>query len=158
MKQLFDIGSLLEPVTDVNIIGQTFDIFAKTEIGYRNCETDEKGVLDDIYDTALHICSRGEKGRGNFKALLSGINQVKRFIFSENYHLDRAITDAAKAAYLSTVLRYKVTKLEKYQGLESIKELVIDQSFDSKLNKLKKGNPEAFFYWYHVSLIRQQKQ
>ncbi|WP_066435460.1 nucleotidyl transferase AbiEii/AbiGii toxin family protein [Chryseobacterium sp. CCH4-E10] len=158
MKQLFDIGSLLEPVTDVSIIGRTFDIFAKTEIGYRNCQTDENGVLDDIYDTALHICSRGEKGKGDFKALSAGITQVKRFIFSESYHLDRAITDAAKAAYLATVLRYKVKKLKKYQGLESIKQLVIDQEFDSKLNKLKKGNPEAFLYWYHVSLIRQQKQ
>lgn len=154
MKQLFDIGSLLEPVTDVSIIGQTFDIFAKTEIGYRKCETDENGVLDDIYNTALHICSRGERGAGDFKALSAGINQVKRFIFSENYHLDRAITDAAKAAYLATVLKYKVPKLEKYQGLESIKKLVIDQEFDSKLNKLKKGNPEAFFYWYQISIIR----
>ncbi|MPS73034.1 MAG: hypothetical protein E2590_07750 [Chryseobacterium sp.] len=156
VKQLFDIGSLLEPVTDVNIIRQTFNIFAKTEIGYRNCETDENGVLDDIYDTALHICSRGEKGKGNFKALSLGITQMKRFIFSETYHLDRAITDAAKAAYLATVLKYKITKLEKYHGIESIKELVIDQEFDSKLNKLKKSNPEAFFYWYHISLIQLQ--
>ncbi len=154
MKQLFDIGSLLEPVSDISIIGKTFDVFAKTEIGYRKCETDANGILDDIYDTALHICSRGEKGKGDFKALSAGIKQVKRFIFSESYHIDRAITDAAKAAYLATVLKYKVEKLEKYQGLESIKELVIDQEFDSKLNKLKKGNPEAFFYWYQISLIR----
>ena len=88
------------------------------------------------------------------KLLQSLFQFLRRFIFSERYHIDRAITDAAKAAYLATVLKYKVEKLEKYQGLESIKELVIDQEFDSKLNKLKNGNPEAFFYWYQISLIR----
>lgn len=156
IKQLFDIGSLLQPATDIHIISKTFGLFAKTEIGYRNCEADENAVLDDIYSTALHICSRGEKGKGDYRALSLGINQVKRFIFSENYHLDRAITDAAKAAYLATVLKYKVTRLNKYQGIESIKDLVINQEFDSKFNKLRKGNPEAFFYWYQISLIRER--
>lgn len=155
MKQLFDIGSLLEPVMDMTIVAKTFDIFAKTEIGYRKTVTDANGVLDDIYDTALHICSKGEKGIGDFKALSRGIIQVKRFIFSENYHIDRAITDAAKAAYLATLLKFEVKHLTKYQDAKSIQELVINQSFDSKLNKLKKGNPEAFFYWYQISLIRK---
>jgi hypothetical protein len=48
MKQLFDIGSLLDVVEDTGIIGQTFGIFATTEIGYRKCETDINGVLEDV--------------------------------------------------------------------------------------------------------------
>jgi hypothetical protein len=155
IKQLYDIGSLLEPAEDANIIAQTFNLFAKTEIDYRKCETDADGVLDDIYETALHICSRGTEGKGDFKALVMGINQVRRFIFSENYHLDRAVTDAAKAAYLSTVLKHKRSQLEKYKDVSEVKDMVIDQSFNSKLNKLKKGNPEAFFYWYKISLIKE---
>jgi len=51
---------------------------------------------------------------------------VKKFIFSENYHLDRAIIDVAKASYLATVPRYNIEKFEKYQGLYSFRELVID--------------------------------
>lgn len=155
MKQLFDIGSLVDVVEDTSIIAATFDIFAKTEIGYRKCETDANGVLDDIYETALHICSRGVDGTGDFKALSMGIIQVKRFIFSENYHLDRAITDASKAAYMATVLKHKHNKLEKYKDIEQVKDLTIDQSFNSKLNKLKKGNPEAFYYWYQIFLLKQ---
>lgn len=155
MKQMFDIGSLVDVVEDTSIIAATFDIFAKTEIGYRKCETDADGVLDDIYETALHICSRGSEGKGDFKALSMGIIQVKRFIFSENYHLDRAITDAAKAAYIATVLKHKHNKLEKYKNIEQIKDLTIDQTFNSKLNKLKKGNPEAFFYWYQIYLLKK---
>lgn len=155
MKQLFDIGSLLDVVHDTSIISKTFEIFALTEIGYRKCETDVNGVLNDIYETALHIATRGEQGNGDFNALSKGINQVKRFIFSENYHLDRAITDASKAAYLATVLQFKQARLVKYRDLEDVKSLLIDQSFNSKLNKLKKGNPEAFFYWYQIYLLRR---
>lgn len=155
MKQLFDIGSLVDVVEDTSIIAATFDIFAKTEIGYRKCKTDADGVLDDIYETALHICSRGVDGKGDFKALSMGIIQVKRFIFSENYHLDRAITDAAKAAYVATVLKHKHNKVEKYKDIEQVKDLTIDQSFNSKLNKLKKGNPEAFYYWYQIFMLKK---
>ena len=78
---------------------------------------------------------------------------MKRFIFSESYDLDRAVTDAAKAAYLSTLLKHKANKLEKFQDAGQIKDWVIDQAFNSKLNKLKKSNPEAFFYWYQVYLL-----
>lgn len=154
IKQLYDIGSLLDSVNDVSIIAKTFDVFAKTEIGYRDCKTDPDGVLEDIYETALHICSKGQQGKGNFEALSKGVNSVKRFIFSENYQLDRAITDGAKAAYIATVLKYGKDKFERYTNKEQIKELVIDQKFSLVLSKLKKGNPEAFFYWYQVYLIR----
>ncbi|WGQ08988.1 nucleotidyl transferase AbiEii/AbiGii toxin family protein [Pedobacter gandavensis] len=154
MKQLYDIGSLLDPSEDVSIVSQTFDIFAKTEIGYRKCETDANGVLDDIYDTALHICSRGTDGKGDFEALSKGITSVKNFIFSESYHLDRAMIDAAKAAYIATVLKHGIKKFEKYTGIDQVKELVIDQSFNLKVSKLKKSNPEAFFYWHQIYLIK----
>lgn len=56
------------------------------------------------------------------------------------------------------VLQLQHTKLEKYQNAAQVKDFVIDQSFNSKLNKLKKGNPEAFFYWYQIYLIKQSKQ
>lgn len=155
IKQLFDIGSLLDVVEDTKIIAQTFQIFASREIGYRKYETDVNGVLEDVYDTALHICSRGVQGIGDFKALSLGITQIKRFIFSENYHIDRAIADASKAAYLATVLRQKRDTLQKYQSAAQVTDWVIDQKFDSKLNKLKKGNPEAFFYWYQIYLLNK---
>lgn len=155
MKQLYDIGSLLNVVDDMSIISQTFAIFAQTELGYRNCEAGIDGVLDDIYQTALLICSRGTDGKGDIDALSKGIIQVKRFIFSENYHFDRAITDAAKAAYLATALKQKAKKLEKFKEPSQIKDWVIDQSFNSKLNKLKKANSEAFFYWYQIYLLEK---
>jgi predicted nucleotidyltransferase component of viral defense system len=154
MKQLYDIGSLLDPAEDVAIVAKTFNIFANTEIGYRKCDTDANGVLDDIYDTALNICSRGTDGKGDFKALSQGILSVKNFIFSESYHIERAIVDASKAAYIATVLKYGLGKFEKYTGIDQIKGFTIEQAFNPKLNKLKKSNPEAFYYWYQISILK----
>jgi len=57
MKQLYDIGSLMNVVDDMSIISQTFAIFAQTELGYRNCEAGVDGVLYNIYQTALLIAA-----------------------------------------------------------------------------------------------------
>ena len=39
-------------------------------------------------------------------------------------------------------------------GQAQVKDLVIDAPY-AKLGKLKKGNPEAYFYWYLISKIRK---
>jgi hypothetical protein len=47
-----------------------FYSFAKTEIDYRNSEgINENDVLEDIYQTALCIVSRGTAGNGDFEEL-----------------------------------------------------------------------------------------
>ena len=40
------------------------------------------------------------------------------------------------------------TLLEKYVEPGQIKDWIIEQPFYTRLNKLKKSNPEAFFYWF----------
>ena len=66
IKQLYDIGNLVDVAQDLDIIKTTFYLFAKTEIAYRNSEEiTESDVLEDIYQTALSIVSRGTDGNGN---------------------------------------------------------------------------------------------
>ena len=48
---------------------------------------------------------------------MKGIIQVRCFIVSEN-HLERAMKNAAKAAYLSAAIRYKAAKLLKFESAE----------------------------------------
>src|SRR5690606_22962455 len=84
IKQLYDIGNLFDVVQDLDIIKTTFYRFAKTEIAYRNSEEiTESDVLDDIYQTALCVVTRGADGNGNFDELQKGILRIKPFIFSE---------------------------------------------------------------------------
>src|SRR5690606_12528765 len=101
IKQLYDIGNLFDVVQELETIKTTFYRFAKTEIAYRNKNRiSENDVLNDIYQTALCVVTRGADRNGNFDELQKGILRIKPFIFSEVYHIEKAIAHAAKAAYL----------------------------------------------------------
>lgn len=158
IKQLYDVGSLITVAVDTTIVSNTFKAFAKTELGYRNIGSDHTIVLDDIYQTALHICTRGEDGRGEIGHLTLGINQVKQYIFSEGYNYDKAITDASKAAYVAKTIEYNIESLEKFKDAAQIKDLIIDAPFHKKIQQLKKSNPEAFFYWYQIHLLEKESK
>ena len=91
IKQLYDIGNIFDNIVDVQIVRLTFEKFAIAELAYRGFEPNPQLVLDDIYDTALTISTRGTSGNANFRLLQQGISQIKAFIFSESYHLEKAI-------------------------------------------------------------------
>jgi len=155
IKQLYDIGNLFDKVNDINIIKTTFYKFAKTELTYRNNkELNKQNVLEDIYQTSLCIASRGIDGKGNFKELQLGIQRIRAYIFSESYHIEKAIIQASKVAYLITGIENNVTVIEKYSNPLQMKNWQIIEPINNKLNKLKKSNPEAFFYWFKIYEIK----
>jgi len=157
IKQLYDIDTLFDEAMNLEIVKETFFRFAETELSYRDNNGTAEDVLDDIYQTALCITTRGAGGKGNFEELLSGIKRASGFIFSENYHIEKAIVSASKAAYLSALIRHNATSIEKFQNPLQIEGLTILDSLNNKLNKLKKSNPEAFFYWYKALEIGVRK-
>ncbi len=160
IKQLYDIGNLLEAVVETEIIKATFYRFAKTELKYRNTtEMSVVDILDDIYQTSLCIVTRGKDGEGNFEELQNGVRRIAGFIFSERYHIEKVIAHASKAAYLSAIIKYDATTVEKFKDPTQIKDWLIAEPLNNKLNKLKKSNPEAFFYWYKIyEMATQNKQ
>lgn len=154
IKQLYDIGSLFDVVNELSVIRTTFYRFAKTELVYRNSDgMNEADVLEDIYQTSLCLVTRGIDGNGNFDELQNGIQRIGSFIFSESYHIEKAITHASKAAYLATLLKHNVSVIQKFENPIQIKDWSIGEPLNNKLNKLKKSNPEAFFYWYQIYFI-----
>lgn len=151
IKQLYDIGNLVDKVTDLETIKTTFKKFAKTELEYREMNTlSEQNVLEDIYQTSLCIVTRGADGKGDFDQLQQGIQRVSRFIFSESYHIEKAITHASKAAYVSALIKHDAQTIEKYDDPLQMNYWVIGEPMNTKLNRLKKSNPEAFYYWYKI--------
>lgn len=124
--------------------------YVVVESGYKGISVNSKDVVNDIFQTSLLLGTRGLDGKGDFKALLAGITQIKQFIFSESYHIEKAIIHSAKASYLAIAIDKKIKALEKYKEPVQIKDWNIEQPFYTRLNKLKKSNPEAFFYWYKV--------
>lgn len=149
IKQLYDIGNLFDVVEDLEIIKATFHQIAQAEIIYRQVQEGSATiVLDDIYQTALCLSVRGAVEKENFEHLQSGIQRIERFIFSEKYYLDKAIVHAAKAAYLSRLIETDQKSIERFKNPEQIVDAIIEQPNNTKLNKLKKSSPEAFFYWW----------
>ena len=69
IKQLYDIGKLVDVATDIETTKTVFHKFAQTELAYRNTDQTPEDVLNDIYQTALSIVTRGADGNGNFNDL-----------------------------------------------------------------------------------------
>jgi len=106
IKQLYDIGILFDYFDNPVVVSSVFQSFATTEIAYREKQFSTLDVLNDINDNALEICLRGNYGKSDFGVLLRGINRVKGFIFFETFHLEKAITHAAKTVYIAALIRH----------------------------------------------------
>lgn len=129
LKQLYDVGNLIDIAEDGDLVKTTFESFASIELQYRECEEKVDGVLEDIYQTALCIVSRGFEGEGDFAELLTDVQRVSRFIFSETFHIDKVIIAASKAAYLAVLLRTEEVVIEKYGDPKIMKEWSIGEPF-----------------------------
>ena len=158
IKQLYDIGNIFDVAKDLAVIKTTFDKIVNTEIVYREMKDGKASdVLDDIYNTSLCLSLRGAVDKENFEYLQQGIQRVERFIFSEPYHLDKAIPHSAKAAYLSRLIATDQKTFEKFKDPKQVSDAIIEQPHNTKLNKLKKSSPEAFFYWWKATQLSEQK-
>jgi hypothetical protein len=154
-KQLFDIGTLFDHVGDIDVVSQTFNGTARVQMGYRSFEGMPDIVLDDIIDTALLICTYGKDGKGNYNEISEGASKVSSFIISEKYNIQKAILDAAKAAYIAALIKSDKDTIERFSDTNQTKDWEIQLPFYIRLNKLKKSNPEAFFYWYKIFQLLQ---
>lgn len=136
-KQLYDVGRLFENVSDLQITSQAFRKIAAVELSYRSLGTDAGLVFNDIRQTALCISTRGKAGEGDFNLMQDGIIRVKSFMYKQRYLIDNAIIDAARAAYLATLIEKGVTQVEPYpENPNDIKDLVIRTSLTGKATQL----------------------
>ena len=160
IKQLFDIASLFDVTNDLTVVTETFQKFASVELQYRNLDPENIAqVLDDIFQTSLCICLKGQIEPDTFTLLQTGTKRIKSFIHSEKYNIDSAITNASKAAYLSVLITNGITTTVHFdtQNIELLRDAVITEPLNTKLNKLKKSNIEAFFYWYEIEKLKNKK-
>ncbi|MDE5791577.1 MAG: nucleotidyl transferase AbiEii/AbiGii toxin family protein [Muribaculaceae bacterium] len=153
IKQMYDIATLSDRIKDLALVKETFMKFVKVELGYRNIEgMSAEDVLKDTIDTALTLSLRGVVNKEEFDKLQSGVKRIDGFIVSGRYLLDSAIKDAAKAAYVAALIMSGETEITSYSW-EATKVLPGMTNLHTKLNKLKKTNPEAFYYWSMVDRL-----
>lgn len=152
IKQLYDIARLFEKVDNLETTVKSFEKISEVELSYRSMENNPKLIFEDIRQTSLCLTTRGMEGDGQFDALQRGIHRIKSLMFQSRYLIDDAIKDAARAAYIATLLETGQTDIEKYDSNPaSIASLEIAPTLSSRLNKLKRISPEAYYYWAKTS-------
>ena len=154
IKQLYDIARLFDEVENLEVTSKSFARIAEVELSYRGLENNPKLIFEDVRQTSLCLATRGAEGNGNFAMLQRGISRIKSFMFRGNYFIDNAIVDASRAAYIATLLEKGQMNIERYNGDPmSIASLDIQPTLTSKLKKLKRQSPEAYFYWAKISQL-----
>lgn len=104
-------------------------------------------VLKDTWQACYTLAERNLKSE-EYNHLQLGIKNFTNFTV-ERFAIEEAITAASKVAYLTTLINSgKNPKIERFKNPSEIKEWLIEDPIFTKINKLKKTNAEAFFYWY----------
>src|SRR5690606_5378245 len=153
IKQLFDVAFLFDNVSGLKTVRSSYHKVVAEEIKFRKLELSVDQVLEDTQEACYVLATRNQNS-GEFRHLQLGISNFVNFTIS-NFNIVEAITAAAKTAYLAEVLKNnEITELEKYDNPLQLKDWLIENQQFNKLNKLKKSNPEAFFYWYKVMVLK----
>ncbi len=146
IKQLYDIGFLFDQLTNLNVVKESYARVVREEIGYRKLHIDVDEVLKDTWNACYTLAARDMKS-DEFKHLQLGIKNFTNFII-DRFSIEEAITASSKVAYLTSLLNKENQEVERFKNPLEIKDWLIEDPTYNKLNKLKKTNPEAFFYWY----------
>lgn len=156
MKQMYDIGCLFDRADDIGVVREVFTRFCETELKYRAIEASVSDALYDIIKTALSLCLRRDiDATTNFRIIGNGVKQVNSHIFSESFNIDTAVIYAAKTAYLAAAVKTGADHIERFDKSVDMKDWTITAPMDTKLNKIKKSRPEAFFYlWQMADLLK----
>lgn len=151
IKQLYDIAFLFDNISDLTVVKNSFNKVVQEEIGFRKLEITATEVLNDTWQACFTLAERDINAE-EFKHLQLGIRNFTNFTI-DRFNIDEAITAGAKVAYLTKLLQTEeVIKIEKFKNSLEIKDWIIEDQQYNKLNKLKKNNPEGFYYMYR-SLI-----
>lgn len=152
IKQLYDIAFLFDNINNLEIVRNSYNKVVQEEIGFRKLEISATEVLEDTWQACYTLAERNTKSE-EFDQLQLGIRNFTNFTI-DRFSIDEAITAAAKVAYLTKLLQSeKEIKIERFKNPLEIKEWLIEDQEYNKLNKLKKNNPEAFYYWYNSLII-----
>ncbi|MBY8964016.1 nucleotidyl transferase AbiEii/AbiGii toxin family protein [Flavobacterium sp. D11R37] len=146
VKQLYDIAFLFDHITSVEVVQESYNRVVHEEIGFRKLPISAPEVLKDTWQACYTLAERDHKSE-EFRHLQLGIKNFTNFTI-DRFSIEEAITAGAKVAYLTSLLSKEGLEIERFKNPLEIKDWLIENQASNKLNKLKKTNPEAFFYWF----------
>ena len=154
IKQLFDVASIFDQTTNLEVARKTFSSIVPVELAYRDKQMlNERDVLNDILNVSRIICTWGYDDDFQYGELSDGVGRVRDFIHSERYNYDSAVVNASKAAYLAALTLAGKNEVLHFDPQVNLTGVTLSNAVDPKLKRLKKYRPEAFFYWSQVDSL-----
>lgn len=157
-KQLYDLNLLIDSITDIKIVAESFEKTATMVIHHYKKDISVNEVYQDIIDTAFCMAMMENKNPNPelYKEIKSGVTSLSQYLGKKtNFTYNKAITASAKVAYLATCLmKGKEPKNVIWNTTTQLefKNTTIGHPEYSKLNKaLKASYSEAWYYWYCIT-------
>lgn len=145
MKQMYDVCTLLDEFDDFSEVKETYEEIVEQEIAYRGQEINKEDVLNDTFEAAMCIASRGKTNEADYPVYVEAIRSLRSHIYAENYTPEIAAKKAAKVIYAVTCLKKNIP----YQRPEAIAEYKTKTYIGKEmmpLSYLKKVDLEAYAY------------
>jgi len=154
IKQLYDVSNLIDHATNLLEVKLVFEAIAKRQIEYRNLSIDVETVLADIFNTALVLAQRENNKQAleklQFLDLSNGLKRFSGYLMIGFFRIEDAIAAAAKVAYFTqSLFKNKSESFVLFDDKVNMTDWIISNSEYIFLNKLKKTNREAFYYWWN---------
>ncbi len=149
MKQIYDVAGIFDRIDNLNGVKENFIKVAKSELIYRGFKAEDyQIIIDDIINTSYNFCCYGKINADEYKIMQSGVSKLNNFIYGDKFREPQAQIALAKACYIAKQIEKDDTSIEQFANDIDMTDWTIIQTELNKLNKLKKHNLEAFYYWY----------
>ncbi len=161
IKQLYDVSNLINHCTNLYEAKDVFTRVAAKQIEYFNLNIRINDIIDDVFNTALLLAKRDknteETDRNKYNDFLNGLKRFDSYLIFGHFRIEDAIASSAKAAYFLNLFNYDNTdQFELYNNDTNISELEISNLKYNFLNRFKKTNKQAFYYWYKCLDLKNQ--
>jgi len=158
IKQLFDIAILLDHSKDILTVFQSFRLVAENQMQYRGVSLSMDQVFEDIFQTSLIIARRdrndAETYKKYFQELQQGITAFNQFLIAGSFRIEDAVRAAGKTAWLASILRTEnFNGFKRYEQSRELNDAEIKNVSFNFLNRLKRTDMEAFYYWYQALML-----
>jgi hypothetical protein len=151
MKQIYDIASVFDRIENLQYVKESFINVAQRELVYRQFSSDNiQIIIDDIINVSHNFCVSGRLNKETFKTMLSGVSRLNSFIYGDKFRETQAQIALAKTVYIATQIRKNQILIDRFEKSIDMSSWIIENPKYNALNKLKKHNLEAFYFWYKI--------
>lgn len=153
IKQLYDVSNLINHCDTILETKMSFYTTANHQIKFRNLKITENDVIEDVFNTALLLAKRDknktEPDASCFNDLQSGIIMFESHLIKSKFKIEDAIVASAKAAYFTQLIKQSNDiHFERFEENSDVFKTDILNTDYNFLNRFKKTNKQAYFYWY----------